>query len=278
MVEFVYGHDCRQQTLLRYFGEPEPERCGNCDICSDHSHLSRRAGTEEETTLARKVLSGVARMSTKSGDGWRGRYGKGRIIEALLGKRTRPVLDARLDQLSTYGLLREEGSSALNELFRELQASGLLMQNHLIGSGGKEYQTVTLTPLGDQVMRGKAPCELSWPERGPFEDNSTSRESERRRSKRSSDGVRATADLQNETPVDGRLLTALKQKRDEIAREAGNLPRYFIFPDDTLQAFARLKPTDFAAGRRIRGVGEAKAERYLNQFLEVIQQHGSGLL
>ena len=52
------------------------------------------------------------------------------------------------------------------------------------------------------------------------------------------------------------------------------MPRFFIFPDETLKAFARLKPTDYAAGRRIRGVGEAKAERYLNQFLEVINQHG----
>ena len=267
MVEFVYGRDCRQQTLLRYFGEPEPERCGNCDICADHSHLSRRAGTDEETTLARKVLSGVARMSTKGADGWRGRYGRGRIVEALLGKRTRTVLDARLDQLSTYGLLREEGSSYLNELFRELQASGLLMQNHLIGAGGREYQTVTLTPLGDQVMRGKTPCELSWPERGlSIEGGSASREGERRRSRRDTDGSLPTARLQNEMPVDARLLTALKQKRDEIARDAGNLPRYVIFPDDTLQAFARLKPMDFAAGKRIRGVGEVKAERYLNQF------------
>ncbi len=268
MVEFVYGRDCRQQTLLRYFGEPEPERCGNCDVCSSHATHHRRVGTEEETTLVRKALSGVARMSTRGADGWQGRYGRGRIVEALLGSRTKPVLDARLDQLSTYGLLRDEGKSYVNELFQELLAADLLMQNRLIGFGGKEYQTLTLTPLGDQVMRGKAPCELAWPERG------TAGESERRRSRRASGESGAAPDLESEMPVDNGLLAALKKKRDEIAREAGNLPRYFIFPDETLKAFARLKPTDFAAGRRIRGVGEAKADRYLNQFLEVINQHG----
>ena len=267
IVDFVYGRDCRQQTLLRYFGETEPERCGNCDICSDHSHHSRREGTEEETVLVRKALSGVARMSLKSADGWQGRYGRGRIVQTLLGSRTRPVLDARLDQLSTYGLLRNEGISYLNELFREMQAAGLLMQNVLLGFGGKEYQTVTLTPQGDQVMRGKVPCELAWPERGAADA------SERRPSKRVPDPGGALPDLESGMPVDNGLLAALKKKRDEIAREAGNLPRYFIFPDETLKAFARLKPTDFAAGRRIRGVGEAKAERYLNQFLEVINQH-----
>ena len=33
MIRFVDSRECRQQTLLRYFGETEPERCGNCDIC-----------------------------------------------------------------------------------------------------------------------------------------------------------------------------------------------------------------------------------------------------
>ena len=42
VVEFVYARACRQETLLRYFGEKEPERCGNCDICSDHARYGRR--------------------------------------------------------------------------------------------------------------------------------------------------------------------------------------------------------------------------------------------
>ena len=267
MVEFVYGRNCRQQTLLRYFGEPEPERCGNCDVCSNHATHNRRAGTEEETTLVRKALSGVARMSTRGTDGWQGRFGRGRIVEALLGSRTKPVLDARLDQLSTYGLMREQGKSYVNELFREMLEANLLMQHRLLGFGGKEYQTLTLTPLGDQVMRGQAPCELAWPER-----DQPAPSEERRRGKRASSSEPEEED-QSFASLDGKLLVALKKRRDEIAREMGDLPRYFIFSDDTLKAFARLKPGTLEAGRRIRGVGEAKAERYLARFLEIIQQH-----
>lgn len=275
MVNFVYGRDCRQQALLRYFGEPDPERCGNCDICADHAHVSRRQGTEEETTLVRKALSGVARMSTRTEDGWQGRFGRGKIVQALLGSRTRPVLDARLDQLSTYGLLREEGTSYLNELFREMQDAGLLMQNTLLGFGGKEFQTMTLTPLGDQVMRGRVPCELAWPVRDGDPHGGQPGSAERRPGKRTGGDGGLSADLENTLPVDGRLLVALKKKRDEIAREMGDLPRYFIFSDETLKAFARLKPNDVAAGKRIRGVGDAKAERYLPQFIEVIHEHGT---
>ena len=277
MVEFVYGRACRQQTLLKYFGEPEPERCGNCDICSDHVTHNRRVGTEEETTLVRKALSGVARMSTRGTDGWQGRFGRGRIVQALLGSRTRPVLDARLDQLSTYGLLRDEGISYLNELFREMLEGNLLMQNRLLGFGGKEYQTLTLTPLGDQVMRGQAPCELAWPDRGQATAGAPGERSGRRQEKR--DAITQPEDEdQSIVPMDGKLFVALKKRRDEIAREMGDLPRYFIFSDETLKAFARLKPGTLDAGRRIRGVGEAKAERYFPRFLEVIQAHDGSVL
>ena len=71
---------------------------------------------------------------------------------------------------------------------------------------------------------------------------------------------------------------ALKQKRDEIARDMGNVPRYVIFPDDTLKALARQKPQTMEAGRLIRGIGEVKAEKYLSRFLEIIVDYEGQML
>ncbi len=255
MIDFVYARMCRQERILRYFGEADPERCGNCDVCADQSHGHRRAGTEDEVLLVRKALSGVARMSQRSGGEWKGRFGRGRIVQALLGSRTRAILDARLDQLSTYGLLRDEGVSYLNELFRELEHAGLIAPHRQTGFGGKEYQTVTLTPEGDQVMRGGVPCELCWPER----------QTTRRRA--GDDPTRRDIALDS---AEMGLIQALKRKREEIAQAEGNVPRYQIFTDETLALFARLKPRTGEAGRKIKGVGEFKAEKYLPRFLEVI--------
>jgi ATP-dependent DNA helicase RecQ len=266
MVDLVYARTCRQQSILRYFGEAEPERCGICDICADHASSGRRAGSEEEVVVLRKALSGVARMSFRRADGWQGRYGKGRIVQALLGSRTRAVLDARLDELSTYGLLREQGISYVNELFAEMQNTGLLIQTGQTGSDGKDYQLVALTPLGDQVMRGQAPCQLAWPEDAGFSAALSRRGREGR-------APLLTAAM-DEVEVDPGLLNALKKKREEFAHAEGDVPRYLIFPDETLRAFARLRPKDASAGRRIRGVGEVKAERYLPAFLEVIREYG----
>ena len=48
-----------------------------------------------------------------------------------------------------------------------------------------------------------------------------------------------------------------------------------IFNNTTLEFFTRLKPKDIEAGRKIRGVGEAKAEKWLPKFVEVIVKHSA---
>jgi ATP-dependent DNA helicase RecQ len=250
MVDFAYARTCRQQAILRYFGEEDPARCGNCDICLETAGPARAPSTDE-ALIVRKALSGVARMSGRGGEGWEPRFGRGRIVQTLVGSRSREIIQARLDQLSTYGLLQSEGVAYLNQLLRELQDAGML-----ISSGG-EYPMVTLTQLGDEVMKGRTDYELRWPQR-------TGSKSTARKSK-----SKASA-LEEMVPVDAALFERLKKVRLELAREHGNVPAYVIFPDDTLRAFARLKPRSVEAGRKIRGVGEIKAQRYLPAFIETI--------
>jgi ATP-dependent DNA helicase RecQ len=254
MIDFAYARTCRQQAILRYFGEPEPARCGNCDICLETAGPSR-APTADEALIVRKALSGVARMSMRGGDDWEPRFGRGRIVQTLVGSRSREIIQARLDQLSTYGLLKSEGVAYLNQLMRELQDAGML-----ISSGG-QYPMVTLTKLGEEVMKGRTDYELHWPQRAAF---GASEKSAQRKSKA------RTSSLDEMVPIDSSVYERLKKVRLDLARENGNIPAYMIFPDETLRAFARLKPKSVEAGRKIRGVGEIKAQRYLPAFIEAI--------
>jgi ATP-dependent DNA helicase RecQ len=253
VVDWAYSRDCRQRSILRYFGELEPAACGNCDNCLNTSLGERRIGSDLEWTIARKALSGVARMSDREGGEWRGRFGRGRIVQCLVGSRSQEILAQQLDRLSTHGLLKGEGASYLNTLFREFLDQGLVVST--VG----QYPLLTLTAAGDAVMRGEANPTLSWPERAT--------RAERPGSSRRPGAIPPTAT----DAVDAPLLAALREMRDNIAIEGGNLPRYLIFPDETLRAFARLRPRSVEAGRRIRGVGEFKARQYLPQFIAVIQ-------
>ena len=254
VIDFAYSRACRQQTILRYFGESDPARCGNCDICNDTAG-PERAPTEAEALIVRKALSGVARMSRRTAEGWQAQFGRGRVVQTLVGSRSREIIDARLDQLSTYGLLKAEGVAYLNQIMRELQDRGMLI------STGGQYPTITLTTRGEEIMKGATDYVLRWPQRTMSIAKTASR-----KAKTKSTGA---ADL---LPVDAVLFDRLKQLRWAMARERGNLPAYTIFSDETLRAFARLKPHSVEAGRKIRGVGDLKAERYLPRFIEVIQR------
>jgi ATP-dependent DNA helicase RecQ len=121
---------------------------------------------------------------------------------------------------------------------------------------------VTLTRLGDEVMKGRADYLLRWPQRNAA--SSFERTSSRKSKARSSS-------VEELVPVDAAILERLRKVRLDLAREHGNLPAYMIFPDDTLRAFARLKPASLEAGRKIRGVGEIKAQRYLPAFIDEIR-------
>jgi len=54
--DYMTSYDCRQQTILSYFGE-EKERCGRCDICTGSK---KKAFTEEEK---KGLLSHIRKMA-----------------------------------------------------------------------------------------------------------------------------------------------------------------------------------------------------------------------
>jgi ATP-dependent DNA helicase RecQ len=112
-------------------------------------------------------------------------------------------------------------------------------------------------------MKGRVDYELRWPQRtaAASSDRTAALKAKSR-----------SGSLEELLPVDAAILERLKKVRLDLARENGNVPAYIIFPDETLRAFARLKPASVEAGRKIRGVGEVKARRYLPAFIEAIAE------
>jgi ATP-dependent DNA helicase RecQ len=251
MVEYAYGRECRQKIILRYFGDPDLTACGACDVCSSVRSDKIRPPTEQELLVVRKALSGVARMCHRTKEGFTPRFGRNRVIQVLVGSRGREVLDAGLHELTTYGLLKQKSPNYLHELFREMEEA------KLIYSTGGQFPMVGLAQLGVAVMQNTASFDLVWPEEG--------------RSRKSKEVVPAP---ENEAPFDRDLFEILRKTRAALAQEQGGVPHYLIFPDETLKAFSRLKPSSIESARRIRGVGEVKAARYMQQFLEAIHEYG----
>jgi ATP-dependent DNA helicase RecQ len=240
MVEMCYARTCRQQWILNYFGEADAETCGNCDVCRERSAGDFRKPTAEEKLLVQKALAGVARMSQRNSSGWEGRYGRGRIIQMLSGSKSQEILNNRLDQLTTYGILSDKSTGYLNALFRSMAEEGLVITQ----TG--EYPLMTISDKGDSVMKGELEYELRWP-----------------------DEVAKPLGLQ-EKDFDPQLFTMLKDLRFKISKQAG-VPPYVVFSNKVLESLTKYMPTSAEQALEIPGIGEGKAASYLPAFLELIR-------
>jgi ATP-dependent DNA helicase RecQ len=257
MVELCYDDKaCRQEQILKYFGETESTPCGTCDVCRAEGVQPPREGGADEVTMLRQALSGIARMSTKLADGsWEGRFGKGRIIQMLVGSKSKEIVDAGHDQLTTYGLLKDVGSHALHPLFAEIEKLGL------IETSTGEYPKVTLTARGAEVMKKGLNVKMRWPSMlAPLT---------KPKGKTAMNEELAAREL----GFDDALFEKLKRHRTTLAESEG-VPPYIIFSNQTLEFMTRLKPKTIEAGLKIRGVGEKKAKEYLPDFIQIIKKHG----
>ena len=134
------------------------------------------------------------------------------------------------------------GTGYLNGLLRSLSDAGLVITQP------GEYPVVTLTALGDKVMRGERAYRLVWPD--PH-------------------AGRPEVGLEDHD-FDGGLYTLLRDLRTRIAREEDS-PPYVVFSNKTLEAFVRYQPSGHEEAMKIPGVGLMKAQRYLEPFLDAIK-------
>ncbi|MCP5538652.1 MAG: ATP-dependent DNA helicase RecQ [Akkermansiaceae bacterium] len=260
MIRFAYSEDCRQRWILEYFGEKNAGDCGSCDVCQASGAADRREPTDEEFLIVQKALSGIARASRRLPDGrWEGRFGKGKIVQMLVGSRSQEVTSARLHELSTHGLLKPEGTNYVYALLKELEGEGLAATMRK-----ENFALFTLTARGAAAMRGDRSFRLRWPDRGGMTTPPTAR---------SKSGGAIEEFALEELAFDEKLFEKLRQKRAELAEAAGGVPAYVIFGNQTLEFLTRLRPKTMEAGLRIRGIGKVKAERYLEDFIGVIREH-----
>ena len=243
MVELCYARACRQQWILGYFGEDDADTCGNCDVCRDSGGGEMRAPTAEEDLVVRKALSGVARMSRKTASGWEGKFGRGKIVQMLCGSRSQEILAGGLDQLSTYGMLKAQGTGYLNALLRAMSDVGLLR----VEAG--EFPLLTLTDQGEKVMRGTAKFRMAWP------------------SAAGSGGAMSSSLM--DQGFDPGLYSMLRDLRASLAKRE-DVPPYVVFSNKTLEALSRYRPVTTEEGLAVPGIGESKAQRYLPAFLRVL--------
>ena len=255
MIAYADSTGCYRATLLGYFGEFEvPLRCGNCGNCH-----RRRALTESQVTLLRKVLSGVAR----GGERW----GRRKIVAMLRGEVDE--LPPSLAGLSTTGLLASESDTHVADWIDAAAGAGLLAVSN------DTFRLISLTPDGREVLTGRqTDVALSVPERSPprRRGGRSTRSTRRGRAGRETGGGRN--DAIESAPPDERLLTALRAWRRRVAT-ARSVPAYVVLQDKTLIELASVRPDSSDALADVSGIGPAKLEAYGPDLLALLADGGA---
>lgn len=222
MVNLIYTQECYRKYILNYFGE---EYEGNCNKCSN---CDTEQSKEDKTIDAQKVISCVYRVK-------RG-YGVGMLVDVLRGSKNKKLLDLKLNEVSTYGIMKDYSKDNLTEFINTLIALGYL-------NYGDEYPVVSLNNNSMDIVKGKRTV---W--------------------------IREHKINKASFTVDNELFEILRRLRHEIA-VGEKVPPYMVFGDSTLKELSSRMPVDKEQMLEVSGVGERKYDKYGQQFIEKIMNY-----
>jgi ATP-dependent DNA helicase RecQ len=222
---------CRRSMLAKHFGQRRgADGCGSCDVCLGEVQIM-----SDGTTIARKILSAVARTGQ--------RYGAGYVVDVLRGTGMDNVIRRRHDALSVFKLLANYSKGELTDLIWQLVHLDLLVRAE------GEYPILLLSERGVEAMRGEHEVSLIAPPKRPVRG--------------------AAGEEKSWEGVDRDLFDRLRVLRRELARSRG-VPAYVVFGDASLREMASTQPKTPEQMLEIKGVGDRKLAEYGEAFLEAI--------
>ncbi len=235
MVAYSESSVCRRRVLLGYFGETlRSANCGNCDNCQSEST------TEDRTSDARKFLYTVA----KTGQ----RFGFRHIVDVLRGANNQKIRDYRHDQLSTYGIGKEQSADEWQRIGRTLIHQGLLTET----TDG--YPVLRLNELSMEVLRKERTVEMI-----------AHAKPDQKRQVKSKEAPDLSANEEE-------LFQRLRALRKRIADEQGVAP-YVVFFDLSLREMAQQRPQSRTQFAKIPGVVSNKLDMYSEAFINEIRDY-----
>jgi len=238
---------CRHDTLVSHFtGVAEGRDCGRCDVCLGEATDvavdaagSRRAVVHEPlpSEIEDTIVAAVDRLTRP--------VGRRNLAQALRGGRAKSLSRGGLLTMPEYGTLSEYEEDRLLA-----GIDGLLSEGRLARTGQK-YPTVWIPgkPVRTRVTRGGA---------SDVEAASSGR-------------ARASSSLSRR--YGGDVARALENFRKRRARELG-WKTYMVLQRKALLAIETHAPETLDELARVPGVGPAKVERFGEEILAIVRQHG----
>ena len=227
---------CRRKLLLHYFGETYgEENCGNCDNC-----LNPKKQVEAQELLCTLLETVIAVK-----ENFKSEY----IINVILGKETSEIVAHEHDELETFGTGAGDDEKTWNAVIRQALIAGYIEKDV------ENYGLIKITAAGKKYL--KNPKSFKIVEDRDFEEE---------------ENEEAPMRGGGTVVVDPALFSMLKDLRKKVSKKH-DLPPYVIFQDPSLEAMATTYPVTIDELKNIPGVGEGKAKRYGQEFVDLIRRH-----
>lgn len=242
MASYAESSVCRRKQLLHYFGEEfkvSDETCrGMCDSCR---HPKEQFEGEE---IIKLVIQAVKQTNE--------RFDINHLAALIIGKSTQHIKSYDHDKLDVYGKGKEIDA---DEIFWKSMIRQTLLHEFL----KKDIENPAIYKVskrGEEFLADPYSHKLS-------KDHEYDTEGE----EEESDRVPV-----NSTAFDKVLFDMLKALRKDIAHRE-EIPPYVIFSDPSMEEMATLYPTTMDDLKQIVGVGESKAKKFGQPFLDLIEEY-----
>lgn len=231
IINYVNTNKCLRAFILEYFGQ---DYKGDCDFCSNCLDDIKK---EDKTIDAQKILSCIFRLDQK--------YGISTVVDCLKGSKNKNAREKGLENISTYGIMKEKSNEEIKDLI------GVLIADGYIKVVGLDYPVLALTEKSKDILFSKVKF--------------YARKTEVKKSVKHKE-----QDLGSQG--DQALFDRLKKVRLDLSK-LRKIPPFIIFSDQSLKDMAINKPKNEEEFLRVKGVGEKKLIQYGDIFIAEINEY-----
>ena len=240
VVAFAETSISRRKFILHYFGEEFDNATGEGGDMDDnmrHPKKKHEAGKDAQT-----LLEVIEKTNEK--------YKAKEVVHVLSGKVNALIKSHRTDEQPYFGVGKEKQPEHWMALLRQLLVAGLLRKDI------ESYGVIKLTDDGKDFIANPRSFEMT-------EDHSY---------KELNDDQAVIARKSKANAADEQLFKLLKAERKRVADKL-DLPPFVIFQDPSLEDMALKYPITVTELSNVHGVGEGKARKYGDSFLELIKNY-----
>jgi len=234
-VSYAESSVCRRKLLLHYFGEEYlNENCEACDNC-----LHPKAQFEGNEAVV-NVLETILAVKEK--------FKADHIANILSGKVTSAIKSYKHHKIEFFGIGEDKDEKFWNMVIRQGLIAKFLVKDI------ENYGLLKLTPKGMEFLEN--PTSFMLAEDHDYADTTD---------EENAFGARTAA-------VDEELFSILKDLRKKLSK-VKEVPPFVIFQDPSLEDMAIQYPITIDELQNISGVGAGKAQRYGEEFIEIIKKY-----